>query len=200
MDEKFATFATTFSLNLILCHSLGDLHYEYDSNSPVNHGTPSHLSIGTSSLNTATWTEGTPSFTESTMSGSLGRASADHHGQFECCWKLAQMLLWSSLSLCCIYVNVLPLFFEHFIEIFFTTTYICNPDQCLHFFSSFFISTVVWLFYHCWLRVFWFSPCFFSPLFCYITHHVLCKVVFFPFFKYCISLNVKFNVGKLLNE
>ena len=133
MDKKFATFATTFSLNLILCHSLGDLHYEYDS-SPVNHGTPSHLSIGTSSLNTATWTEGTPSFTESTMSGSLGRASADHHGQFECCWKLAQMLLWSSLSLCCIYVNVLPLFFEHFIEIFFTTIYICNPDQCLHFF------------------------------------------------------------------
>ena len=109
MDEKFATFATTFSLNLILCHSLGDLHYEYDS-SPVNHGTPSHLSIGTSSLNTATWTEGTPSFTESTMSGSLGRASADHHGQFECCWKLAQMLLWSNLSLCCIYVNVLAPF------------------------------------------------------------------------------------------
>ena len=48
----------------------------------INHGTPSHLSIGTSSLNTATWTtEGTPSFTESTMSGSLGRTSVDP-GQF----------------------------------------------------------------------------------------------------------------------
>ena len=161
MDEKFATFATTFSLNLILCHSLGDLHYEYDS-SPVNHGTPSHLSIGTSSLNTATWTEGTPSFTESTMSGSLGRASADHHGQFECCWKLAQMLLWSNLSLCCIYVNVLA----PFLSILF-----CNPDQQhrLHFFlPSFFISTVVWLFYHCWLRIFGFLRVFQSS---FLLHH-----------------------------
>ena len=72
--------------------SLGDLRsgngnmLDYDSNphpspaaSSVNHGTPSHLSIGTSSIYTTTsgWTEGTPSYTESSMSGSLGRYSAD---------------------------------------------------------------------------------------------------------------------------
>ena len=85
----FILFATTyfFSISLFeislvtLLHSLGDLHCDYDTSS-VNYGTPSHLSIGTSSLNTATWTEeAQPSFTDSSISGSLGRASADP-GQF----------------------------------------------------------------------------------------------------------------------
>merc|ERR1719468_1315503 len=49
--------------------SLGDLrNSESEHPSPaassVNQGTPSHLSIGTSSLYTTTWTEGTPSYTE----------------------------------------------------------------------------------------------------------------------------------------
>jgi len=66
--------------------SLGDLRGNMSENEPhpspaassVNHGTPSHLSIGTSSIYTTTgWTEGTPSYTESSMSGSLGRYSAD---------------------------------------------------------------------------------------------------------------------------
>lgn len=61
----------------LLFDSFGSLHDSEYEQSP-NHATPSHLSIGTSSLNT--WTEGTPSYTESTMSGSLGRASADHPG------------------------------------------------------------------------------------------------------------------------
>ena len=71
-----------FEISLVtLLHSLGDLHCDYDTSS-VNYGTPSHLSIGTSSLNTATWTEeAQPSFTDSSISGSLGRASADP-GQF----------------------------------------------------------------------------------------------------------------------
>jgi len=64
--------------------SLGDLRNSENEPHPspaassVNQGTPSHLSIGTSSLYTTTgWTEGTPSYTESSMSGSLGRYSAD---------------------------------------------------------------------------------------------------------------------------
>ena len=61
-------------------NSLGDLyeqHRQSPASSSVNQGTPSHLSIGTSSIHTTTWTEGTPSYTESSLSGSLGRASAD---------------------------------------------------------------------------------------------------------------------------
>ena len=72
-----------------LASSLGDLrnsenepHPSPAASSVGYQGTPSHLSIGTSSLYTTTgWTEGTPSYTESSMSGSLGRYSADP-GQF----------------------------------------------------------------------------------------------------------------------
>ena len=64
-----------------IAYSLGDLN-EHRPPSSVNQGTPSHLSIGTSSIHTTTWTEGTPSYTESSLSGSLGRVSADP-GQFD---------------------------------------------------------------------------------------------------------------------
>ena len=77
--DRFALFNHLLFFATFCCvsdNSLGDL-YEHRPPSSVNQGTPSHLSIGTSSIHTTTWTEGTPSYTESSLSGSLGRASAD---------------------------------------------------------------------------------------------------------------------------
>ena len=86
------------NLNASKTYSLGDLrNSESEHPSPaassVNQGTPSHLSIGTSSLYTTTWTEGTPSYTESSMSGSLGRYSADPGQLSQCCVYRTQDLL-----------------------------------------------------------------------------------------------------------
>ena len=57
------------------------------------------------------------------------------------------------------------------IEPLFLSILFCNPDQQhrLHFFlPSFFISTVVWLFNHCWLRIFGFLRVFQSS---FLLHH-----------------------------
>ena len=92
-----------------IAYSLGDLN-EHRPPSSVNQGTPSHLSIGTSSIyTTGTWTEGTPSYTESSMSGgSLGRASADP-GQSHQSWvcivvHVYQLLFSNPLNPLCFFV------------------------------------------------------------------------------------------------